>query len=202
MEKVMRTITLRTRDGHPIFYGQAGGIVDFLNNLEPERHYNLDLTYLDLRALEWNGRKGHDIDFMHANLCGANITESIFEDCDFSFALLPYLCAAHTRFIRCNFYETEFGATDVSGCEFEACSFSGPGFFRLDLSTADKIQNCFYKTDKNQPLKFQRSPLILHGHKSPFAFFEHDMVCAASQKLYPLRTGILETQSKINQGLL
>lgn len=198
----MRTTALRTRDGCPIFYGQAASIVDFISNMEPSQLCNLDLSFFDLRALDWNERCGNDIDLTHANLCGANITQGAFEDCDFSFALLPYLCASLTKFVRCNFSECEFGATDVSGCIFEDCTFSGPGFFRLDLSHAEKIHNCRYIVDETTSLTFHASPMILHGYKSPLAFFENNMICATPPKLHSMRACILETQPKINQGLV
>ncbi len=198
----MRTTTLRTRDGCPVFYGHPAGIVDYLNNLEPDRLYDLDMSYFDLRALDWNGRRGNDIDFAHSNLCGANITESIFEDCNFSYALLPFLRASLTRFVRCDFSEAEFGATDVSGCIFEDCSFSGPGFFRLDLSTAAQIKNCVYNTMEQEKLIFHKAPLILHGHKSPLAFFEAGMLCAAPQKLHLKDVSLGKMQLKINQKVI
>ncbi|MCK6418355.1 MAG: pentapeptide repeat-containing protein [Alphaproteobacteria bacterium] len=102
-------------------------------------------------------------DFSGSNLCGANLSEiaasgSVWNDADLTGA-----CLAYSDLSAAVFRATQFGATDIAGCDLRRALFIDcPSCFHLNFSEALSMQGAYYICGP-QAAPMSHPPLVMLG---------------------------------------
>lgn len=146
----MRKIKLFTTTHKIIYEGIHSSIKDAIesaiqNNVVLD---DIDLSFMHIHHINLDGVTIHRGLFRETNLCGANMSESKFINCDFSGAILTDACLCYSDIKGCNFKYAKFAATDISMSHLSFCEFQGWNTFNLDFHTAYKLDNLTFSHDK------------------------------------------------------
>ncbi|MCB1782770.1 MAG: pentapeptide repeat-containing protein [Alphaproteobacteria bacterium] len=156
---------IRHTDQELIFEGQFASLT---NCLEQAIRENTDLSHIDLKNKNLSGGN-FDGAYMPGallsgtNLTGANISECCLRGGVFHHASLYNTCLCETDLRACDFRDSNFGATDITGADISFSRFSTLSCFDLAFETTQNMLGCTFESPDGHKCKMSESPLILRG---------------------------------------
>lgn len=137
-----------------------------------------DLRQRNLSFAMLDGGLFDAADFSGSNLCGANLSEisapgSVWNEADLSGA-----CLAYSDLSTAVFRATQFGATDIAGCDLRRALFAdSPSCFHLNFAEAQSMKGARYAAGPAEAA-MTRPPLVMLGLQGgALAQLDNHVVC-------------------------
>lgn len=156
----------------------AGNFPSMAACLEAAINKNLDLSYADLKQKNlingnFDGAHMPYALFSGANLTGANMSEANLTGSIFDHSDLYNTCLCFTNLSKCDFRESNFGGTDISGANLSYSTFSTMSCLDLDFTMTENMNGCIYVNPTKEICSMSNRPIVIKGMLStPIIIFD------------------------------
>ncbi len=153
------------KDGTTLYQGEFNNIIQCLERAITEHVdlRNISLIKQNLSNANLDEGMLENANFSGSNLTGANLSECELMGANFN-SSAPYntfLCYSDMQ--NCNFENTSFGATDITGSNIKGSIFSTLSCFDLDFNLAKDMSECRFQDISGNICDMSRPPVIIKG---------------------------------------
>lgn len=169
----------------------SGLFLDIKSCVEAAICERICLDYADLRGANLTNAELDEGQFSYArfdqaNLTGANMSCANLKGAIFRQATLYNVCFCESVMTNAQFFEVQFGGSDIAWTDISNASFDGYSALDLNFSECLFSNNTKYYDHTGSVCEMTRPPLLIKGLKYPVIFFDRHLKVGPA--VWPMET--------------